>query len=360
MRLLELEKAYLSCLLNGADPRDVVLKNELFEKMHQEIKRLKDKGFVLIPKKQVEGAAKIDYDENPISIDYYYDELLEEHKRYEIKGLAETYTKNSLPSDMQISGLKAELDRIAEKNGRMDIINTNELQNRDFQNTEFIVDKLLPVGLTILMGAPKKGKSWLLLLLADTITNGISIFGMKAQKAPVLYFTLEDSVKRCKYRLGKLKDRSIPWNKNFYFCEKAKGNSDIVKGIKETGARVVIIDTIGVFLTDIKDGNDYFETTRIIRQIKDIADNYQVSIILVTHTKKNESENSDWTSGIMGSQGWVGAADSLLRLDRNKNKPEEGTLSITGRDIPDSYLHLIFNDGYWELNHDKQNEHAKN
>ena len=365
MRLHELEKAYISCLLNGADAQDVVLSDKAYESIHLEIKRLKEKGFVIIPKKLVLGAVNIGYDENPINAEYYYNEILEEQKKQDIRKVAETYIRDNRPSEEQITDLKAELDRIARETGRMEIINTEELQKKEFQNTEFIVNNMLPVGLTILMGAPKKGKSWLLLSVADSITTGFPVFGMKTKKVPVMYFTLEDSIKRCKYRLGKLKDRNLPWNDNFYFCEKAKGNSDIVKGIKETGARVVIIDTFGAFSTDIKDGNDYYETTRTIRQIKDIADNYQVCIILVFHTKKNEHENEDWAAGIMGSQGWIGAADTLIRLDRtikdgvDKN---EGRLRIKGRDIPDAKLELFFNDGYWEINHEKQdgNEHKKN
>jgi len=360
MRLHELEKAYISCVLNGADVQNIVLDNIALEQIHTEIKRLKEKGFVLIPKKLVSGSVDIDYDENPISTEYYYNEILEEQKKRDIKKTAETYMKDNRPSDAQIMDLKAELDRIAQETGRMEIINTEELQKKDFQNTEFIIHNMIPVGLTILMGAPKKGKSWLLLSMADSITTGFPFLGMKiTKKVPVLYFTLEDSIKRCKYRLGKLKDQNLPWNTNFHFCEKAKGNSDIVKGIKETGARVIIVDTFGAFSTDIKDGNDYYETTRIIRQIKDIADSYQVCIILVFHTKKNEHENEDWAAGIMGSQGWIGAADTLIRLDRtikdgvDKN---EGKLRIKGRDIPDAKLELFFNDGYWEINHDKQDK----
>jgi RecA-family ATPase len=354
MNLLELEKAYISCLLSGAEIQNVVLKTEFLERIHGDIKRLKQKGFVIIPRQLIEGASVIEYDEKASFVEFYYNEILEEHKKREIHEVAELYQKSNLPSDTQIIDIKSELDRIAKKNGRMDIISTEELQKKEFENTEFIVDKLLPVGLTILMGAPKKGKSWLLLLLADTITTGTSIFNLKAKKVPVLYFTLEDSVKRCKYRLGKLKDRTIPWNNNFYLCEKASRNSDIIKGIKETEARVIIIDTFASFTTDIKDGNDYYETTKIIRQIKDIADNYQVCIILVFHTRKNAHDNEDWAAGIIGSQGWIGAADTLLRLDRNNEKKlNEGTLKMKGRDTPDSYINLTFNDGYWQIDHSK-------
>jgi len=363
--LSEWEKAYISCLMNGADVQDenLVLNDSRLEKIHKEVKRLKKAGLVEIPKKLFLGSIDLDYDENPISVEFYFNEIREEHKKRDIIKLAETYKKDRRPSDMQIMDLKAELEEIAKKTGRMDIITAEELQNKGFKNTEFIVPHILPVGLTIFMGAPKKGKSWLLLLMADAITSEHEIFSFKPQKVPVLYFTLEDSVKRIKYRMSKLKGELVPgavknpWSKDLKFCEKpANGNSDIVKGIRETGARVVIIDTMAAYYTDIKDGNDYHETTRLTRQLKEIAENYQVSIICVTHTKKNETENADWTAGIMGSQGWVGAADSLMRLNRKENK---GTLLVTGRDIQDKNLHLIFDDGYWRVDYEEEEKRKK-
>jgi len=363
--LSEIEKAYLSCLINGADVQDenLILNDSRLEKIHLEVKRYKKAGLVEIPKKLFLGAIDLDYDENPISVEFYFNEIREEHRKRDIIKLAETYKKDRRPSDMQIMDLKAELEDIAKRTGRMDIISAEELQKKDYKNTEFIIPRILPVGLTILMGAPKKGKSWLLLLMAEAITNGYELFGRKSQKVPVLYFTLEDSVKRFKYRLSKIKGELVPgavkntWSKNFYFCEKpSNGNADIIKGIRETGARVVIIDTMAAYFTDIKDGNDYHETTRLTRQLKEIADNLQVAIICVTHTKKNENENGDWTAGIMGSQGWVGAADTLMRLNRKEKK---GQLLITGRDIDDVHLYLLLDDGYWRVDQEEEDKHNK-
>jgi len=368
MNLCELERRYLSCLVNGGKPCDITLHNSNFERVHAEVKRLKNNGFVQIPISVIEGSDFLDdYDERPVQAEYYASEILEEQKKREIKAAAEG-VDNCIPSEEQIYDLKAKLDKIAEKTGRMEIISAEDLRNKQFGNTEFIVEKLIPVGLTILMGAPKQGKSWFLLLLADAISSGTSILNYRSKKAPVLYFTLEDSVKRCKYRLGKLKDRSIPWNRNFYLTEKAKGNSGIVRGIEQTNARAVIIDTFGAFATDIKDGNDYHETTRVIRQLKEIAENYQVAIIVVHHTRKNKKENTgDWTSEIMGSQGWVGAADTLIGIERAYSGGEitnNGHFRIKGRDIPDAYVPIKLDNGYWQVDYDRfeqiKNKRAKN
>ena len=44
---------------------------------------------------------------------------------------------------------------------KLETINAEDLQNRTYEPTHFLVDELIPEGLHILAGAPKIGKSWL-------------------------------------------------------------------------------------------------------------------------------------------------------------------------------------------------------
>ena len=48
---------------------------------------------------------------------------------------------------------------------KLHTINAEELQNRTYEPTHFLVDELISEGLHILAGAPKIGKSWLALWL---------------------------------------------------------------------------------------------------------------------------------------------------------------------------------------------------
>ncbi|MCL2762944.1 MAG: helicase RepA family protein, partial [Treponema sp.] len=298
----------------------------------------------------IPGTESLSYNEERRHVDHYVTEIIEAQKKKAIKLAAEGAARSS--SDLVISSLREELDRIAKQTGRTEIISAENLQKKEFHNTEFIVDKIIPVGMTLLIGAPKSGKSWLLLLWANCIAIGSGFLGQRAKRAPVLYYTLEDSVRRCKYRLNKLLPPQTSWSRNLYFSETANGTIGLVNDIKSVNAQVVIIDTFGAFAT-VKDGNDYYETTRIIREIKEIADTMQVAVIVVHHTRKSSKDNSDdWTADIMGSQGLVGAADAIIALQR-KRGAEKATLAITGRDISDSYIKLQFNDGFWGIDSDK-------
>jgi hypothetical protein len=332
----------LSCLFNGADPQDIELTGHN-ERIHQEAKRLKDKGFAQIPRGLIFGTETIsDLNLSYFQVYSFAYEIREAQKKLSLKKAIDGFNPN-MPSEVIIGSLREELDRLAEQGERNKIIPADELRNAQYENTEFIVEKLLPVGMTLLIGAPKTGKSWLLLLLADAITTMFPIFGYKIYgKFSTLYYTLEDSVRRCKYRLNKI---GSAWSKQLYFSETAKGTMGLVNDIKALGARVVIIDTFGAFAT-VQDGNDYYETTRVIREIKEIADTLKVAIVVVHHTRKNVGPGGDWTSEVMGSQGLVGSADCIIGLKRKRDSLD-GQLLITGRDISDSRVDIYFDNGFW-------------
>ena len=55
---------------------------------------------------------------------------------------------------------------------KLETINAEDLQNRTYEPTPFLVDELIPEGLHILAGAPKIGKSWLALWLCCAFRRG--------------------------------------------------------------------------------------------------------------------------------------------------------------------------------------------
>jgi RecA-family ATPase len=178
--------------------------------------------------------------------------------------------------------------------------------------------------------------------MAECITFGFNLFGYAVNKSTVLYYTLEDSAKRCEFRLNKI---GSTWSPNLYFCEDAYSTFDIMKGIRSTGAKVVFIDTFMAF-SDIEDNNSYSETTRKVRELKRIADTMDVAIIIVHHKKKDSSNSRDWMEEAIGSQGLVGAADCVISLKR-KRGDDNAVLLVTGRDISDKHIDIRWDDCVW-------------
>lgn len=76
-----------------------------------------------------------------------------------------------------------------------------EIMTTVYKPIEFVIDGLLAQGLYILAGAPKVGKSWLVLDMCLSISKGESVLGKKTLQGTALYLCLEDSYARIQNRL---------------------------------------------------------------------------------------------------------------------------------------------------------------
>ncbi|HQQ88560.1 MAG TPA: AAA family ATPase, partial [Smithellaceae bacterium] len=75
----------------------------------------------------------------------------------------------------------------------------------EYESPAFVVPGLIPVGLTILAGKPKSGKSLMAMDLANTCVNGGTFLGrFDLHEADVLYLALEDTELRIQTRLHRL------------------------------------------------------------------------------------------------------------------------------------------------------------
>ena len=82
-----------------------------------------------------------------------------------------------------------------------DTISARELQATPMKPVEYIVEDILPTGLTLLVGPSKIRKSWMSLDLSLSVAAGMPFLGRKTQKGGVLYLALEDSKSRIKGRM---------------------------------------------------------------------------------------------------------------------------------------------------------------
>ncbi|MFP3042417.1 AAA family ATPase [Treponema primitia] len=230
-----------------------------------------------------------------------------------------------------------------------------ELLTREFPPIQWIVPELITTGLSLLAGAPKLGKSWLMLSVAIAVASGERVFGkIPVDKAGVLYLALEDTGRRLKDRLLKLNAKAMP---NLQFItEWDLGFKHLSTYLKhDMGTRLVIIDTWGRF-AKVARPNDYSENTEKAVELKAIADNLGIAIVIVHHTRKKTKDSSkDWLDDVLGSQALSAAADSTIILRRGRGD-KKADLLITGRDISEKELVLSFdlNCGGWKLEGDKK------
>ena len=77
------------------------------------------------------------------------------------------------------------------------MFSSKNLMETEFPPLEYVVPNLIPEGLTILVAAPKIGKSWMVLGIAEAASTGGKVFGaLGVTKRPVLYLALEDGPRR--------------------------------------------------------------------------------------------------------------------------------------------------------------------
>lgn len=216
---------------------------------------------------------------------------------------------------------------------KLTVIDGETLMDMKLPPTKFCVETLLPQGICMLGGAPKIGKSWLVLDLCIRIAKGEPIWSLPTKKGTTLYLCLEDPLRRVQERLNMLTDDVPP---NAYFAIAAGTLADglceqIRKFVSEHPDTVLVaIDTFQIVRTgciDTSYANDYGE----VRQMKQLADELNISILLVHHLRKQG--DSDPLNKLSGTTGISGAVDAVFVLDKSKRNAQGATLICTGRDI---------------------------
>ena len=234
------------------------------------------------------------------------------------------------------------------------------LQDMRFQPGKFTIDKLLPQGISMLGGAPKNGKSWMVLDWCVRVAKGEPVWNLPVKQGSTLYLCLEDPLRRVQDRLLQLTDEAPP---NSFFATAAKklgqGLSEQIREFihEHPDTVLVAIDTFQIIRSggqDISYASDYAE----VRELKRLADELAISILLVHHLRKHGA--SDPLNKLSGTTGISGAMDAVFILDQGQRNEGAATLVCTGRDIETRKLDLRFSksDCTWELVQDSLENRA--
>lgn len=223
------------------------------------------------------------------------------------------------------------------------VVPAEELLDTTFMPTGTLVDGLLGQGIYILAGAPKVGKSWLVLLLANQVSRGEPVWELKTEKCGVLYISLEDTFQRIQKRLN---DVSGGTPGPIWLATEAL---NIGEGFEEQlenflaarpDVKLVIIDTFQRVRKAGQEQYNYASDYEAVCALKKIADRFLITLLLVHHTRKTGS--SDSFNMISGTTGLLGCADGALVLQKSSRLETSATLDVTGREVADSQFKLRF------------------
>ena len=73
---------------------------------------------------------------------------------------------------------------------KLQTVNAETLLYEPLEKPSFVVDSLIPTGLSLFCGSQKIGKSWLMLKLCLCVSQGIPLWDMPTMEGDVLYLCL--------------------------------------------------------------------------------------------------------------------------------------------------------------------------
>ena len=100
-----------------------------------------------------------------------------------------------------------EIEETHKQFGKIQIMTMPELMETRFRVRPAVIDGLLPAGTYLLAGAPKIGKSFLVLQMAYQVSMGAPFLGFSSRQGTVLYLALEDTCERLQKRLAQMTEQ---------------------------------------------------------------------------------------------------------------------------------------------------------
>lgn len=224
----------------------------------------------------------------------------------------------------------------------------------------WVLPGVIPEGLTLLVGAPKVGKSWwnmnLMVALGSGRPDEVFSWGQQVEPSPSLYLALEDPHRRVYSRMNQVV-------RGIKFPAHAAGDVWLdLPPIEEGGrdeiekwldanpeARVVMVDVLAkVRGVPAEGGGMYQADYAAVTALKEIADDYGIGVVVTHHDRKKTDD--DFLNMVSGTKGVTGAADTILYLTRDRGSTE-GLLRCESRDVEECQYPMEFvrDTGRWHI-----------
>jgi len=211
-------------------------------------------------------------------------------------------------------------------------ISIAEMDNQTFPETEWVVDALIPRGTLVLdAGRPKAGKSLMKIDMLASIALGETFLDRATQQMGVLYVAAEDSFgivrERVRTRFGDVRDAPfhlLPADGSFDQSLRLDDDGTTLMRLSETidalDVGIVVLDPMRELHTAKE--NDADEMAMLLRPLRQLAHEKNVTIVLVHHRNKH---GVDASTAVRGSSAITGSVDVVLTLDVNND--DDGDLT---------------------------------
>lgn len=214
---------------------------------------------------------------------------------------------------------------------------------------EWVIPEILPVGVMLLLGHYKVGKSVLALGLALAVSEGkpfLDVFSV--EQGDVLYLSLEDSQKTFYERARRFRHNgkvsSEEHGRPIYSCEWAgqwnalhtTGLADIEEWLGfHPKARLVIVDSLILVHPKAENGLVALQSDPILFVLRQLAQMYHVAVVLLYHFQ-SEVDKIEHCSTLT-----QGPINGVFAMERTEILPI-AKLIVTGREVYEQEVYISY------------------
>lgn len=237
-------------------------------------------------------------------------------------------------------------------------IDMADLVAMDLPPLRWLIDGLMPEGLTLLSAPPKIGKSRLVYQICVELAFGGTVLGKKVEQGAALYLALEDGARRAKDRtVDALAGRALPrgllavtMSTPLMGQGLEEKLAEWIEGRQAAGIppRLIAIDTLQRVRPPTSGKRNVYEVdVEDMGKLQMLCTSYNVALLIVHHDKKGAE--ADFLARVSGSYGVAGSADTIMVLERARGQ-EYGKLHVTGRDCADATVGVRFDGRHgWQV-----------
>lgn len=271
------------------------------------------------------------YDDKDAESDARIEEGWKKHKQY------------------MLSKITDDVEEIKQNLPQVTAISSKDLQQKQFPETYYAVEGMIPEGETVIAAPPKTGKSWLMLDMCLKVAKGERFLAFETRKSDTLYLALEDGDKFEQERLNIVCPEDAPDNFYFVFDNILHLNEGFTLQLdalleKLPNTKLVVIDTLNFIQYHPAKGESAYNCDyRTGRDLKAYAEKHGIAVVVVTHTTKM-IHAEDEMMNVSGTNGVTGAADAVVVLSKERRTDLDAKMFITGRKVRQSMHKIKFND----------------
>lgn len=228
------------------------------------------------------------------------------------------------------------------RNRRFQLKSLGQLMDEPEEETEWVVEGMLPMGgFALLAAKPKVGKSTLMRNLLVSVARGERFLGRQCAQGKVLYFGLEEISSKVAghfRRMGCEVDPLIRESVRVYLgpADHKQALRELEEVIAEERPLLVVIDPLFLFVR-VSDASAYAEVSNKLEPVRVLARETGTHILTTHHMSKADRDAGD---GVLGSTAIFGGVDTLMEMRIGPNGRTLATIQRYGENLEDTVINL--------------------